>query len=268
MPALFNFHGYSQPDPLDKAPGLMSYALLILVNLVLSIVLLYVITGPAHVLYFNGFTLFHIHFSAWYTSGLEILINCLFFSPLINLLRKSSSLVFYLLILLSYYPLDLYIESHYRHTAPQLALWMYTDNSVVSIIQPAVLKFLVTISVDGLVFGILSLFFARLLAQLIYKKRAHPVAATDQQYQNLFRPEWSAENITKPKRDLAFYLLRILGFSYLAYLLILVLGLAGSLPWPKSIGDLIDMTYANPGAGNQYLFQDHADGDVDIYCGL
>lgn len=246
MPTLFNFRGYTQPDPLDKAPGLMSYVLLICVNLVLSLVLLYVITGPMHVLYFNGFKLFHLSFSACYTMALEVLINCLFFSPLINLLRKSSSLLFYFLILLSYFPFELYIEAHYRHTAPQLALWMYTDASVVAFLKPAAVKFLVTISVDGIVFGIISLYLARLLAQLIYKKEPYPVSATDQQYQNLFKPEWSAEAVARPKRDPAFYLLRILGFSYLAYLLILLLGLAGSLPWPKSIADLIDMTYANP----------------------
>ncbi|MEP6613304.1 MAG: GMC family oxidoreductase N-terminal domain-containing protein [Mucilaginibacter sp.] len=246
MPKFFNFRGYSGPDPLDKAPGISSYVLVILVNLLLSIVLLYVITGPAHILYFNGFKICNSYFSPWYTMGLEVLINCLIFSPIINLLRKSSSLVFYLLVLLAYYPVDLYIEAHYRHTLPQLALWVYYDSSVVGAIQPAALKFLVTISVDGILFGIVGLYLARLLAVLIYKNKPYPAAPTTAQYQQLFRAEWSAEDIQKPKRDAAFYLLRVLGFSYLAYLLVLVLGLMGSLPWPKGIKDLLDMTYANP----------------------
>jgi hypothetical protein len=246
MPKIFNLRGYSAPDPLDKAPGIMSYLLIILVNLVISVALLYLITGPLKVLHFNGFKLFNTYFSAWYTMGLGILINCLFFSPVINLLRKSSSILFYLLILITYFPVDLYIETHYRHTAPRLALWMYSDSSIVSFIKIPALKFLAAISFDGVLLGIIGLYITRLLAQLIYKNKAYPVSPTDEQYNSLFKKEWSSEAIARPKRDLAFYILRILGFSYLAYLFILILGLAGSLPWQAGIKNLIDMTYTNP----------------------
>ena len=246
MPEFFNFRGYSDPDPLDKAPAFISYLLLILTNLVLSVALLYLITGPDKILYFNGFNLFGISFSPWFTIGLELFINCLVFSPIIVTLRKSSSLVFYLVIFIPYYLIDLYIEAHYRQSNPAGALWVYNSSSIVSFIKTPALKFILTISVDAILFGIIGLFIARLLATLIYKNKPYPVSPTKQQYNDLFKKEWSAENVTKPKRDFAFYILRILGFSYLAYLFILVLGLAGSAPWPTQIKSLMDMTYVNP----------------------
>ncbi|MGZ3822448.1 MAG: GMC family oxidoreductase N-terminal domain-containing protein, partial [Mucilaginibacter sp.] len=246
MITFFNFRGYSAPDPLDKASGFMSYLILILVNLVLSVLLLYLIIWPLHILYFNGFTLFGITFSYWYTIGLELFINCLIFSPIIAALRKSSSMVLYFVVFIPYYLLDLYVEGHYRHSMPEKALWMYYDPSSISFIKIPALKFLFTISVDAVVFGILGLFIARLLAALIYKNKPYPEAPTKQQYNDLFKKEWSDENVPKPKRDAAFYILRILGFFYLAYLFILVLGLAGTAAWPKAISDLMDMTYANP----------------------
>jgi len=246
MPKIFNLRGYAYPDPLDKAPEFVSYLLLILTNLVLSVGLLYLITGPDKILYFNGFRIGEICFPPWCTMGLELFINCLIFSPIIVTLRKSSSLIFYFVIFVPYYLLDLYIQAHYRETMPEKALWVYNSSSIVSSINPPAIKFLVTISVDAILFGILGLFIARVFASLIYKNESYPVAPTKQQYNDLFKKQWSAENVSKAKRDVAFYILRILGFSYLAYLFILVLGLAGSSPWPASIKSLMDMTYANP----------------------
>jgi len=248
MPHFLNFRGYSSPDPLDKAAGYRSYLFVMLVNLVLSVVLLYIITGPAGILYFNGFTVFGITFSPWATMGLELFINGVIFAVIINALRKSSSLVFYLLILLPYFFLDLYIEAHYRQCPQTLAkaLWVYKDVPLLSVIKIPALKFLVTLSVDGIIFGPLGLFLARLLAMLVYRHKPYPDAPTNAQYNDLFRKEWSAEDVSRPKRDLAFYLLRILGFSYLAYLCILVLGLAGAKPWPEGVAHLIGMTYKNP----------------------
>ncbi len=248
MPPIFNFRGYNAPDPLDKAAGYRSYLLVMLVNLALSAALLYIITGPAGILYFNGFKLFGRNCPVWVTIGLELLLNGVIFAAIINMLRKSSSLVFYLLVLLPYFFLDLYIEAHYRHFPELLskALWVYNDVPLLSAIKIPALKFFITLSVDGIIFGPLGLFIARVLAQLIYRGKPYPAAPTPAQYNDLFRKKWSAEDVGKPKRDLAFYLLRILGFSYLAYLGILVLGLAGAKPWPESVGSLIEMTYKNP----------------------
>ena len=247
MPLLLNRKGYTAPDPLDKAAGYRMYLLLISTNLVLSVVLLYGITASG-IVQFNGFTAFGYSFSPLATMGLEVITNCLIFSPLIILARKCSSLIPYLIVFLPYYLLDLYIESHYRCTSCDLnlALWTYGDDSFVSSIKIPALKFLLTISADAILFGILGLFLARLTASAIYRKKPWPAGPTPAQYADFFKTEWSEEDIAKPKRDFAFYILRILGMAYLIYLIILVLGSLGSAPWPSSVATLMDMTYANP----------------------
>jgi hypothetical protein len=247
MPLLLNGRGYTAPDPLDKAAGYRMYLLLISTNLVLSVVLLYGISASG-IVQFNGFTAFGYSFSPLATMGLEVITNCLIFSPLIILARKCSSLIPYLIVFLPYYLLDLYIESHYRCAScdGNLALWTYGDDSIVSPIKIPALKFLLTISTDAIVFGILGLFLARLTASAIYRKKPWPAGPTPAQYADFFKTEWSEEDIAKPKRDFAFYILRILGMAYLIYLVILVLGSLGSAPWPSSVATLMDMTYANP----------------------
>ena len=63
---------------------------------------------------------------------------------------------------------------------------------------------------------------------------------------DLFPDEWSLERIDKPRHDIAYYILRLIGFAYLAYFVLALLGLPGTAPWPKQAQDLLDMTYANP----------------------
>jgi GMC oxidoreductase len=247
MPLLLNLRGYTAPDPLDKATGYRMYLLLITINLILSVVLLYLITASG-IVQFNGFTAFGYSFSPLATMGLEVITNCLIFSPLIILARKCSSLIPYLIVFLPYYLLDLFIDSHYRCAScdGNLALWTYGDDSIVSPITIHALKFFITISVDAILFGILGLFLARLTASAIYRKNPWPPGPTTAQYADFFKKEWSEEDIAKPKRDFAFYILRILGMAYLIYLVILILGSLGSAPWPSSVATLMDMTYANP----------------------
>lgn len=246
MPSFFTFHGYTAADPLDRAKGFRPYLLLMLVNLALTIGLLLVISG--RVVQFNGFTLFHHDFSPVWTMGAEVVINCLVYSPLIIVLRKCSSLVHYLIVFLPYFVLDLYIEAHYRQPGQDLAhaLWTYIDAPPLSLVGNAVLKFLITMTIDALIFGVIALFLTRCLATLFFRASAAPAEPTPQQYADLFRNDWTAEPISRPKRDLAFYLLRILGAAYLLYLLILVLGGLGSAPWPAQVRTLIQMTYQNP----------------------
>lgn len=247
MTTLFNFRGYTQPDPLDKGSRQAGLFILVLVNIVLTGMLLYAIQHYK-IVYFQGFRLFGISFPPLATEILELLINGFVFPVLIFATRKCSSLVPFLIVLLPYFLLDLYIESHYRcpicdHTK---ALWMYYKPSVISGIEPSALKFLVTLSVDALLFGVLSLFFARVVAAMIYRKKAYKPAPTKEQFDNLFRAEWSIENIGRPQRDLSFYLLRIMGLGYFLYLFFLVLGKLGPDPWPVSMGDLFRTTYSNP----------------------
>jgi hypothetical protein len=247
MPKIFNFRGYSARDPLDKATSLAQYGILIGVNLVLSIGIVYSITH-FKIVYFNGFTLLGHYFPPRVTMGLEIFTNCLIFSPLLVFTRKSSSVLALLIVFIPYYSLDLYIESHYRlnNQNAARALWNYYEGSLVSSIQPAALKFLVTIGFDAVIFGILGLFLARICAALFYSRKNYPANPTPQQYGALFNKDWSNESVPRPSRDAAFYILRILGFSYLAYLIILILGLLGSGAWPGKIAQLITMTYDNP----------------------
>ena len=123
----------------------MKYIMLILVNLVLTIILLRAITHYKIVL-FNGFHFLGGTYSYKATLWLEIIINCLIFSPLIILTRKCSSLIPYLIVFVPYFLLDLYIESHYRccNQDSSRALWNYYNDSIISMIKIPVLKFFVT----------------------------------------------------------------------------------------------------------------------------
>jgi hypothetical protein len=247
MIKFLNFRGYIWPDPLDKAPGFMKYLLLIIVNSLLSVVLIY---GVTHfkIVSFNGLNLFGHHYGPRATVWAEIFTNGMLYSPIIILMRKCSSLIPYLIVFIPYFLLDLFIESHYRCGKCDIshALWTYNDGSFVSGISPGALKFFVTLSFDAVVFGIVGLYISRLLAALIYKNKKYPNDPTPEEYTNLFSQKWSDEIVPKPHRDLVFYLLRILGFGYLLYLLILILGLLGPGAWPKGVADLISMTYENP----------------------
>jgi hypothetical protein len=248
MPRLFGFRGYSAPDPLDRANGFRKYLILILVNLALTAVLLWLISDK--IVHFNGFTIHNRHFPATATVVLEFIANGIIFSSLIIFLRKCSSLVHYAIVLIPYFLMDLYIEAHYRVAGDMTrGLWTYYDVPPLSSVSVPALKFLMTLSVDAIVFGILGIFLARCLAALFFSRERQPVEPTPQEYDALFRAAWTAEPVGKPKRDLAFYLLRLLGLGYLIYLAFLVLGLTGSSPWgnsPNGPNHLIEMTYWNP----------------------
>lgn len=244
MPGFFNLKGYTALDPLDKASTGIRYTFLIAVNFLLSVILIYLIT-KYNIVLFNGFTMFGFFFPPIVTMTIEVIINTFIYSAIIILLRKSSSVIIYLVVFLPYYLLDLYLESYVRDI-PQNAFWIYGDPSVVSWIKIPALKFFVTISVDAIIFGILALFLARLLALVIYKKKNYPNVPNEKEYRKLFSKEWSQESVDKPKRDAAYWILRLLGLGYVAYLSILILGILGVKPWPEGIGQLIDMTYKNP----------------------
>lgn len=77
-------------------------------------------------------------------------------------------------------------------------------------------------------------------------KRSRLQKPTREQYHDLFRKEWSDEKVEKPSRDVAFWILRLLGFGYLIYLIILVVGLFGSSYMPSGARNLINLTYYNP----------------------
>ena len=251
----FNLRGYQAADPLDKATNFkQQYLIIAAVNVLLSIVLIYGITA-SNVVVFNGFEAFGMSFSPVWTMGIEVIINAFVFTFFILFLRKSSSLVIAAIIFIPYFLIELRYETLYRAIGQgQLALWNYGDPSIVSSVQPPVLKYFLTMSFDALVFGILALYIARVVASFIFKNKEYPIAPTQAQFNNLFNDEWSLDKVLRPKRDAAYWILRGLGLGYLLYLTILALGIFGSKAWFEGVQMLMDMTYQNPAlAINTYL---------------
>ena len=244
--SFFNLHGFIANDPLDKAPVFIRFVLLGTVNLVLTIFLIYLITNNA-IISFNGFELGGFKFPPFATMVLEVFMNGIVYSSLIVLLRKASSVYHFLIVFIPYFLLDLFIEHHFRQTGhPELALWNYFPNTPITHINPPVLRFLVSLSADAILFGITGVYLARLCASFLYRHRLYTPQPTEKQFNEVFKREWSDENVQKPKRGMAFWVLRLLGLGYLVYLSLLLLGLLGSGSWPKGIANLLILTYRNP----------------------
>ncbi|MEO8446442.1 MAG: GMC family oxidoreductase N-terminal domain-containing protein [bacterium] len=238
MPSLFTFRGYSKPDPLDKAPIAMQYILMMTVTLAASVVLVYAITDVFKLLQFRSFSI----------KVFEVVVFTLVAAPLITLMRKSASWVLMLMIFVPLFLFDLYLQANFRdfRSLYSLALWNYLPGTFIDDVKILPLRFLMTLSFDALIFGPVCLWITRLIAKLFYGKKQTEIIPDEAVHKSLFTDEWSLESIDKPKRDAGFYILRILGFSYAAYLIILFIGMIGATPWPESIGNLISMTYANP----------------------
>jgi choline dehydrogenase-like flavoprotein len=231
----FNVRGYDSLDPLDFVPLPARTALAMGVTGIVSLLLVYVITDVIHVVTFIG-----LWFEIVEVAGFALLA-----APLTLWLRKSSSLVPYAIITLPLMLTDLYLQAHYRDLGIP-ALWDYPSGTIVSLITVLPLRFLTTISVDGIIIGPLSLWISRLIASLFYDKEAAAKDPTKKQREALFSPGWSRESVEKPARDAGYYVLRLLGFGYLSYLLLLALGAFGTSPWPQGIRFLMDMTYRHP----------------------
>jgi hypothetical protein len=246
MPTFFNLRGYISPDPLDKAPNFMPYLLLIIVNALLTVLLIF-LNSYGHFITYNKIYIFNHEFPSLVGMVLQVLLNCIVFSPLIILLRKSSSFINYIIILIPYLVMDIYFESHFRYKVccSSYPLWNYCDDSFLSLIKVPILKFIIALSSDAILCGIIGLYLTRLIAMLIYRKKDYH-KPSKVEYNNLFSKDVSDEIVKKPKHDLAFWLLKLLGIIYLIYLAILIIGKIGSNSWPDKIKQLIDMTYLNP----------------------
>ncbi|MEO8664007.1 MAG: hypothetical protein ABI462_00810, partial [Ignavibacteria bacterium] len=235
MPSLFNLKGYINPDPLDKTPAAMQYVLMMIVTCVMSVILVYIITDVFQLLEFKTFGV----------KVFEVIVFTLIAAPLVVMMRKSSSLVLILIIFIPLFIFDIYLQANVRDNG-NVALWSYLPGTFIDSVKILPLRFLMTLSFDALIFGPVCLWITRLIAFLIYRKRKVETPPTVEQYKNLFNPEWTSETISKPDRDAGYWILRLLGFSYLSYLMILVIGMLGATPWPSQIADLISMTYKNP----------------------
>ncbi len=235
MPPLLNLRGYTNPDPLDKAPVAMQYIIMTAVNFIVSVLLVYLITDYFKLLEFRSFAVKVLEFSAFTFIS----------APLITALRKSSSAVLIFVIFVPLFIFDMYLQANVRDKGGT-ALWSYLPGTFIDDIKILPLRFLMTLSFDALIFGPFCLWISRLIALVFYKNRKVKITPDTEQQNNLFNSEWSEEFVERPDRDAGFYILRILGFAYLSYLLILLIGMLGATPWPSQISELIDMTYRNP----------------------
>ncbi|MEZ0542864.1 GMC family oxidoreductase N-terminal domain-containing protein [Fibrella arboris] len=257
MIPFINLHGYTAPDPIDKASGFLKQVPLMVVNLFLTIGWLYLIT-ETRMCEFHGIRLFGRTLPPFYTMFFEVLINLFIFSPLITGSRKSSSLIPFLVVFIPWIALDYYTQSHYRCAGCPVdkALWIYPDPSPISWVTSPLIKGTLAMAADGLLFGTIGLYLARLLAAVLFRKMAYPMKPSQQEYEALFNKEWSAEAVAKPaSRGFAFWVLRLLGFAYLAYLGLLLLGLLGYSSWPQAAQDLVAMTYQNPALAINTFFK-------------
>lgn len=233
MVPIFNLRGYSAVDPLDRTPSGMRFVLAIAVSGVLAFAFLYIQSARLNV------TTFPDQRVMW----IGVAIYAFVMAPLLVVLRKSSSLLFYLMIVSVCVPADIFRQVHYPET-----WWMYQPGSFLSPI-PVPLKFLVAWSFDGMIQGPLALWLTRLLAALIYQSGKSEPSPTCEQEEALFPTEWTNETVAKPTRDIGYWLLRLLGFGYLLYMVFCAIGALGATVWPVQAQKLIVMTYANPALG-------------------
>lgn len=233
MVPIINIRGFTAPDPLDRAPAGVRLALTIGVSGVVALIFLYVQSYTLHIVRYESLWVF------WIGCALYAFVM----GSLLAVLRKSSSLLFYLLIVIVCGLTDVWLHAHYRDQG-LTAWWSYEPDTFIYAI-PVPLRFLVAWSFDGLIQGALVLWFARLIAGAVYPADQSKPEPTLQQQEALFPDEWTNEVVAKPVRDAGFWVLRLVGLGYFAYLVFCLIGLLGSSPWPEQARMLIDMTYQN-----------------------
>ncbi|HSB09918.1 MAG TPA: GMC family oxidoreductase N-terminal domain-containing protein [Blastocatellia bacterium] len=229
----FNFRGYTGADPLDRAPRGMQLLLTMIVSAGMALSYLYLQSYTLNVLRYKSVWVYWIGFAVF-----TIVVG-----PLLALLRKSSSLLFFLMIASSCLA-DIWLQAHFRDKGLE-AWWTYQPGNFLYAI-PVPLKFLVAWSFPGIIQGPLVLWVTRLVASMVYPAGKATPEPTFEQQGALFPDEWTNEVVEKPRRDLAFWALRLLGLGYLSYLLFCLVGILGASPWPHQARTLIEMTYANP----------------------
>ena len=235
MPAFFTFRGYTKSDSLDKAPVLMQYLIVSIITCILSIALVYCITDVFGLLEFKTFAV----------KVMEVALFALIFAPIMTVMRKSASWVLMLIIFIPLFKFDIFLQASVRDKG-EIALWTYLPGTFIDSIKILPLRFLMTLMFDALIFGPLCLWLSRIVAVFLYKNKTTDTQPDIEQQKKLFKGEWSDETVDKPSRDAGYWILRILGISYLSYLIILLFGMMGDSPWPEQIRELISMTYKNP----------------------
>lgn len=236
MITLFNVRGYTGNDPLDRVPGWFRYAF--------SAVTTFVVCAAYLTVVFDVLKIATL--TPDWLRWVEYTIVALFFSPLFVALRKASSFVPIAIVLVSALPLDIALEAQVRMTGGT-APWVYNSTGLLGPLHP-LLRILVAWIGDAIMMGPVCLFVSRLLVGLIapaFAGSADRPGPTAEQQAEAF-PKTLEEVVEKPRRDMSFYVLRIVGLLYLGYLLFAALGLLGTAPWPNEARELLLQTYANP----------------------
>jgi choline dehydrogenase-like flavoprotein len=233
MVPIFNLRGYTAVDPFDRAPAAMRFVFTIAVSGVLAFAFRYMQSADLDV------TTFPHQSVMW----IGIAVYAFVMAPLLVILRKSSSLLFYLMIVGVCVPANIFCQVHDPDS-----WWVYQHGSFLSPI-PVPLKFLVAWSFDGIIQGPLALWLTRLIAAVFYPASKSVPLPTATQEEALFPAEWTGETVSKPARDAGYWLLRLLGFGYLLYMVFCAIGALGASVWPTQAQQLIVMTYANPALG-------------------
>lgn len=195
-------------------------------------------------LYVEGYGLKVVLFKSVWVFWIGAALFSFVMGPLLAVLRKSSSLLFYLIIVALSVSTDIWLQAHFRDKGLE-AWWTYQPGNFLYAI-PVPLRFLVAWSLDGIAQGPLVLWFTRLLAGLIYPARKSKPEPTFEHQGALFPEEWTNEIVDRPDRDFGYWALRVLGLGYLAYLAFSLIGILGASPWPRQAQTLIVMTYQNP----------------------
>src|SRR5207302_5748976 len=156
MIPIFNIRGYTAVDPIDRAPARMRFLLTWAVSAALGVPFLYI---QAYILKIVGYT------TVW-TFIVGAVIYTFVMGSLLVVLRKSSSLLFWLMILATASSVDIFRESYLNAHHVSL-FWYYYPHNFISDI-PTPWRFFVAWTFDGILQGALVLYVARLVASVIY----------------------------------------------------------------------------------------------------
>ncbi len=234
MVPFFTLRGYTAADPLDTLTSRLRYFLIVGMVFIVSVIYFWVVFYRLEVF------LLPADWLIW----VEIVFLTIVYGSIVVFLRKASSVILILIMMLLGVPMDLYLESYYR-AAGLTAMWEYNVDGLLGSLHP-LLQIFIAWFVDGLVIGVLALWVARLSARFFTSDDTASGRPTGEERVKLFTDEWTNEPVKKPGRDLAFYVLRLLGLGYLAYFLLILIGLLGTTPYPEQLRGMLDMTYLNP----------------------
>jgi choline dehydrogenase-like flavoprotein len=235
MISIINFRGYKGDDPLDHVSTKNMLVVQMLVTAVATIIKMHYTAEVWHI----------VDIPWTWVKVLEVVSYAGIIAPTVVMLRKSSSIVHFLVYLIPLYLLDLYLEANFRSRGIE-TLWQYPDHQLTSgLTDLKPLLFFVTLSFDAILIGPICLWLSRLIATLLPKVEAEESSDAERLAEKM-PAEWREETPAKPARDAGYWILRILGIAYGAYLMLLVVGAAGFSPWPDAIQNLFKMTYANP----------------------